>query len=328
MKSKIEPFKVAIIQQAPVFLNLNQSIKRAETLVKYAVLKDVKIIVFPESWLCGYPIWLDFAPKAALWDHLPAKKLYRLLVENSLAVFDEHFTRLQSLAQKNSVYIIMGSHERVKNTLFNSLIIFHKNGKDFHIHRKLIPTYTEKLIWGRGDGSSLGILKTEFGNIGGLICWEHWMPFARAYMHSLSEMIHIAQWPAVNNLHQIASRHYAFEGQCYVISAGCIVKKGDLLEGIKSHKNFDNSVIELIESIPGSDNELIHNGGSSIIGPDSNYMTGPGFNGEKVIFGIIDPQKTVWGNLFMDTDGHYSRPDIFALKVNTAKQNNILGYLY
>ena len=187
----------------------------------------------------------------------------------------------------------------------------------------LVPTYTERLVWGRGDGSTLGVLETDYGNIGGLICWEHWMPLARAAMHARHETLHISQWPDVKDLHQLASRHYAFEAQCFVLAAGCILSRKDIIEGYRSLNNSAADAYEILQVFEGNDEELVLKGGSAVIGPDSNYIAGPVFDRADIIYGIIDPKHITEGHLTIDTSGHYSRPDIFQLEVNTLPQNGI-----
>src|SRR5262249_28070286 len=141
--------------------------------------------------------------------------------------------RLSTLARQASVTLVIGAHERVGGTLYNTMLLIACDGR-LVIHRKLMPTYTERLVWGMGDGSTLDVLPTPFGAVGGLICWEHWMPLARAAMHAKRETIHIAQWPAVKDLHLLASRHYAFEGQCFVIAAGAVLTRAEALVGFDS----------------------------------------------------------------------------------------------
>ena len=312
---------VAVVQQPPVFLNKDESLKKARTLIDEAADRGAQIITFPETWLPGYPVWLDSSPKAALWGYAPAKALYQLLVENSLRIPEDLFT-LQEKAQKTETYIIFGAHELSGCTLYNTMIFIDRSGK-FSIHRKVMPTYTERLVWGRGDGSTLKVMPTEYGNIGGLICWEHWMPLARAAMHAQMENVHIAQWPSVRELHQIASRHYAFEGQCFVIAAGCYLTKKDVIEGFNTLNSKDNQAFELLEAIPGEETTVLLNGGSAIIKPTTGYVEGPVFDKSCIIYADINLDLIREGHLFLDTDGHYSRPDIFHLEVNDEPLTNV-----
>ncbi|MEA1993045.1 MAG: carbon-nitrogen hydrolase family protein [Euryarchaeota archaeon] len=312
-------FNVAVIQHPPVFLNIEKSLERASILIEEATDHGASVIVFPETWLPGYPVWLDFSPKAALWNHTSAKALYRRLVDNALTLQGDHFKKLRNYAKEFETYIVMGVHERLGGTLYNTMVYLGKNGKEFKVHRKILPTYTERMIWGRGDGSTLGVLSTEYGNIGGLVCWEHWMPLTRAAMHAQHETLHVAQWPAVKELHHIASRHYAFEGQCFVAAAGGILSKEDIIEGFNSQEER-NKGIELLEAIPAKE---VLNGGSAVIAPNTKYITGPVFDKRSIIYADIDPESIAEGHLVLDTDGHYSRPDIFHLNVNEEEQRNV-----
>ena len=305
-------------------MNLEQSLDKAAILAEEAANQGAEVIVFPESWLPGYPVWLDYAPSAALWDHAPAKTLYRLLVENSLAIPGRHFSQLLATAQKLGAYLVIGSHERLGGTLYNTMLLIDRNGQDFQIHRKLVPTYTERLVWGRGDGSTLSTLRTEFGPMGGLICWEHWMPLARAAMQAKHEVLHIAQWPSVKELHQLASRHYAFEGQCFVIAAGCVLTKDEVIEGVSSLAHENGEVLEFLEGLPGSDTQPLLGGGSAVIAPDAGYLAGPAKDQACIIYASIDPRCIDEGHLVLDTQGHYSRPDVFELKVDDRPQSNIV----
>jgi predicted amidohydrolase len=179
------------------------------------------------------------------------------------------------------------------------------------------------MIWGRGDGSTLGVLSTAYGNLGGLICWEHWMPLARAALHAKNETIHVAQWPAVKELHQLASRHYAFEGQCFVIAAGCVLSRGEIIAGFSSLDRPDSQAIELLEAIPGKDGDLVMRGGSAVIGPDSDFIAGPVFDESCIVCAEVELGRISEGHLFLDTQGHYSRPDVFYLEVNDRPQRNV-----
>jgi predicted amidohydrolase len=318
------PFQAAIIQHPPVFLNLQASLEKACALIEQAAGQGARVIVFPETWLPGYPVWLDYAPAAALWDHPPAKALYRLLAENAISVPGREVEKLQDAAHKTGTYVVMGAHELLGGTLYNTMILISRDGRETRIHRKLMPTYTERLVWGRGDGSTLGVLPTEHGNLGGLICWEHWMPLARAAMHAQHETLHVAQWPAVRELHQIASRHYAFEGQCFVIAAGCPLSRADMLAGFDSLGRAEDAALELLAAIPGRGEDMLLRGGSAVIAPDGTYVHEPVYDTVGILQAEIDPRQITEGHLALDTHGHYSRPDVFRLQVNDEPQVNVV----
>lgn len=311
--------KVALIQQPPVFLNLPKTLAKAETIAEECARNGAKIIVFPETWVAGYPIWLDEAPKAALWDYAPAKRLYQYLTENSLQIPSAESALLQKIAKQNAVYIVIGVHEKSGGTLYNTTVYLAPDG-DYKIHRKLTPTYTERLVWGIGDGSTLNVLETPYGILGGLICWEHWLPLARAAMHAKGEIIHTAQFPTVHERHQIASRHYAFEGQCFVLTSGCVMTKSDVLEGFESLETNDKEVFDLLDSM---EKDLLQRGGSAIIAPDAHYVVEPVFDEPRIIYGELELDLVKQGRLLLDTDGHYSRPDVFELRVNEKPQRNV-----
>ncbi|MFV1884441.1 MAG: carbon-nitrogen hydrolase family protein [Balneola sp.] len=319
-----QSYRVAVVQHPPVFLNLPESVSLAGRYTEEAVEQGAKLIVFPETWLPGYPVWLDYAPNVGIWDHPPAKALFKILVENSISIGDQYFKRLQNLAVEQDCIIAMGAHEKLGRTLYNTIFYFKQDGS-FDLHRKLIPTYTERLIWGMGDGSTLAVIEDEEVKIGGLICWEHWMPLARAAMHQKGEHIHIAQWPMVKDLHQIASRQYAFEAQCYVVAAGCTLTKRHMIEGIKSviSQEHDKTALELIESIPVENDEFVLKGGSAIIRPDTSFLTEPLHCKNAIIYENLPISELSKGNLFLDTNGHYSRPDVFQLSVDTRPKTNV-----
>lgn len=316
------PYKIAVVQHPPVFLNLGKSVELAIQYIKEAAEENCNMVVFPETWLPGYPVWLDYAPNAGVWDHPPAKALFRLLFENSLEIDDLYFKALSKAAVENKCLIVMGANERLGRTLYNTIFYFSADGR-FDLHRKLMPTYTERLVWGMGNGSTLPTINDNGTKITGLICWEHWMPLARAATHQDGEHVHIAQWPMVKDLHQIASRQYAFEGQCYVIAAGCTLTKKQIMDGILSISDKHNTALEMIESIPAKDDDFLLRGGSSVIKPDSEYLVEPVQEENRIIYADLDLSLLNEGNLFIDTNGHYSRPDVFNLQVNTKDQQNV-----
>ena len=315
---------IAFVQQPPVYLNLEASVELAISYINKISKDDTDLIIFPESWLPGYPVWLDYAPEAGLWDHPPAKALYRLLVENAVVFGDELFQKLQKAVERSGAEVVIGVHEKDGGTLYNTMVFFNGDGS-YHIHRKLMPTYTERLIWGMGDGSTLASLNTDYGTLGGLICWEHWMPLARTAMHAKNETIHVAQWPYVKELHQLCSRHYAFEGQCFVAASGGMLSKQEMLDGIQSLNLSpeDKPALDLVESIPVDADELVLKGGSALIAPDSTYVTEPLYDKRDIIYAEADLTLIDEGHLFLDTDGHYARPDIFNLEVDTRAKKNV-----
>ncbi len=314
---------VAIVQEPSVFLNLEASAEKAIEHIKQAAAGGAQIVSFAECWLPGYPVWLDFAPNAAVWDEPGAKALFRVLAENSVVAGDKYLKKFQSLSTELGVFIVLGTHERDGATLYNTTFTFSPVLKAPIPHRKLVPTYTERLVWGRGDGSTLETVETPWGVLGSLICWEHWMPLARAAMHAKQEFLHIAQWPIVKDMHQVASRHYAFEGRCAVAAAGSIMTKGDIVNGFRSLKVNEPGAEAMLMSMPGDMTDFVHNGGSAVIAGDGSYITEPVFDRAGIISGEIDMKIQREAAQTLDTNGHYSRPDVFELTVNTAPQPGV-----
>jgi len=312
--------RIAIVQQPPCFLNLQATTDRAIGLLEQAVDSSAGLVVFPETWLPGYPVWIDDAPGACLWDHPPAKALFRHLRQNAPTIDGPEITRLSQAAQRTGSHVVIGIHEKSGGSLYNSMVFLAPDG-GLAVRRKLVPTYTERLLWGRGDGSGLFSIDTDFGPLGGLICWEHWMPLARAAMHATGETVHVAQWPWVKDPHQLASRHYAFEGRCFVLASGCVMNQQDMLEGFDS-SGGPAEARELLEQT-GTDGTNILRGGSAVIGPDGNYLVEPVFDNPDTVFADLDSRLIEESRLTLDVDGHYSRPDVFTLSVNTARQTNV-----
>lgn len=299
------PFVVAIAQRAPVYGDGAATLDRLDAIAKEATSEGATLVVFGETWLGGYPAWLDRAPGAALWEHEPSKEAYLELVRTSIAVPGPETERMGALCARHGIAMVIGVHERPRRgpgqgTLFNTLLVFDQRGELAVHHRKLVPTYNERLVWGPGDGHGLVTAEMPFGRLGGLICWEHWMPLARQAMHDAGETVHVALWPSVNESHQLSSRHYAFEGRCFVLAAGSIMRRADLPRAFAE---------------PGDGDELILRGGSAVIGPDGNYVIEPVFDEERLLVAELDPERVETERMTLDVSGHYARPDVFELTV-------------
>jgi predicted amidohydrolase len=201
--------------------------------------------------------------------------------------------------------LVVGVNERIergsgRGTLYNTLLFFGPDGRLLNSHRKIMPTYTERMVWGEGDGSSLKAVETAHGRIGGLICWEHWMPLARHALHCSSEDIHVAAWPQVKEMNLVASRHYAFEGRCFVIATGAIMQASDLPKEL-----------EPMPSLKLRPEAHVLNGGSAIIAPDGSILAGPLFGEEAILTADLDFANIAEESMTLDVTGHYSRADIF-----------------
>lgn len=310
--------KVAIVQAAPIPFAVEDGLAKAHALARDAISAGAEIIAFGETFIGGYPIWLDEAPGAALWDDPGTKALHRLLLEHAICEGDVRLADLQALANDSGALISIGLHERRRSSLYNNQLLLRPHAAPLN-HRKLVPTHGERLLWARGDGSTLAVHEAPWGNVGSLICWEHWMPMARAAMHVQQEAVHIASWPTVRESHAIASRHYAFEGRCFVLAAGLVQWYDDLLDGLRRVGGDADGEV-LLQTIP--DGQRIH-GQSLIAAPDGRILAQAG-TGEETIFAEIDLTEIGAGLAALDTDGHYSRPDIFELRVNRQSTEGVV----
>ena len=297
--------RVAIAQSAPAYLDKRASLAKALDLIQQAAKRGAQLVAFGETWLPGYPVWLDVCPGAALWENASAKDVFARLRSNSIVVPGEEVNALREAARDLKIAIVIGVNERVDSgpgngTLYNSLLTISEDGQLGNHHRKLVPTYTERLVWGNGDGRGLEALPTSAGRVGGLICWEHWMPLARMAMHNSGEHIHVAVWPTVHEVHQLASRHYAFEGRCFVLAVGLMMPAEDLPRELRDGA-----------ALLSGGSQWIERGGSAIIGPDSRYILYPVFDREELLVSDLDLTQIDRQLMTFDVSGHYARPDLF-----------------
>jgi predicted amidohydrolase len=298
---------VAVVQ-AEVAPDVVSALERTAALVGEATRAGAELIVFPETWIPGYPAWLDVCRDAALWDHPPVKAVFGRMAENSVAVPGAALESLAGIAREAHATVVIGVSERVdagpgRGTLYNSLLTIGPDGRLLNHHRKLMATYTERLVWGSGDGEGLRAVDTPAGRVGGLICWEHWMPLARQAMHESGEDIHVAVWPTVKELHQVASRHYAFEGRCFVLAAGALMGASALPPALEPHP----------ERITHADQWVLR-GGSAIIGPDGEYVVEPVYDEPRVLVAELDLGRIQEESMALDVTGHYHRPECFEFR--------------
>jgi nitrilase len=306
-----ELLRVAIVQNSPIFLDLDASLAKAVRLAEEAAKEQARLIAFGETWLPGYPAWLDHCSDVALWDHRPIKDVFARLRQNSLTVPGKETKTLAQIAGDLKVTLVIGANERVETgpgngTLYNALLTFAPDGQLANHHRKLVPTYTERLVWGQGDGRGLRSIATPGGRVGGLICWEHWMPLARQAMHIAGEHIHVAVWPTVHQMHQIASRHYAFEGRCFVLAAGMVMRVKDIPKEL-----------QLAPELDANPESFLLYGGSTIFGPDGKCVVEPLCEQEDVIIADLDLDALDRERMTLDVSGHYNRSDLFTFRVET-----------
>jgi predicted amidohydrolase len=313
MGDEFPVYRVAAVQASPAFMDREASLEKARRLVAEAGSNGAQLAVFPETWLPGFPIWIERAPGTALWDHQPAKDAFTRLVANAVEVPGPAVEALCEAAAEAGCGVVMGVNERrggrLSGTLYNTIVYVGADGRLLGKHRKLIPTYAERLIWGQGDGSTLGAFDSSVGRVGGLVCWEHWMPLARHAMHVAGEQVHAALWPEVEEIHQVASRHYAFEARCFVVAVGSVLRRDQV-----------PADLEIFRGDGIDPHEYLLAGGSAIIGPDGNYLAGPAGTEETILYADLDHSRIAAEHQTFDPVGHYARPDVFGVTINTTPQ--------
>ena len=312
--------RVAIVQDE-VAPDLQRGLELTNARAAEAARAGAALVAFPETWLPGYPAWLDVCRDAGLWDHAPVKSVFRRMADESVVVNGESGQALGAIARRHNVAMVIGVTERVergpaRGTLFNALLTYGPDGSLLNHHRKLVPTYTERLVWGPGDGNGVRAVDVATpggeARVGGLVCWEHWMPLARQALHDAGEDIHIAAWPTVKEMLQVASRHYAFEGRCFVLAAGSLMRASALPPELESHPDI----------VTGAD-QFVLRGGSAIIAPDGRYLHDAVFDAPALLVADLDLGLTREEAMTLDVAGHYSRPDVFAFEVNPARRSHI-----
>jgi len=333
MKKKIlggrEKVKVAVVQASPVFMDKDQSIKKACKLIKEAGKNDAELIVFSEAFIPGYPAYYTVGYETAphQWtDFMIA------LQENSILIPGEDTEILGKAASEAGAYLVVGCNEiddRVGScTVFNSLLFIDKYGQVMGKHRKVMPTYTERVYWGMGDGSDLSVYDTEIGRIGGLICWENHMPLARVALINQGEEFHVCVWPgnwkrgseklldadtskggAMCNLQSLIKVH-AFEAGAFVLSACGYLDEQDFPERWEYIRDSDHM------------NYSWASGGSSIVNPAARYLVEPNFEKDAILYTECYANQIKATKAIFDSLGHYSRWDILQLQINRKDRLN------
>jgi len=299
---------VALVQ-GEVAPTLSDALAQTQKYASEAAARGARLIAFPETWIPGYPAWLDCCRDAALWDHPPVKAAYAQMAANSIEVNGESGLELREVARSVQATLVIGVVERVgagpgRGTLYNSLLTIGRSGELINHHRKLMPTYTERLVWGPGDADGLRVVEADGVRVGGLICWEHWMPLARHALHESGEDVHVAVWPTVHERHQLASRHYAFESRCYVLAVGSLLRAAALPPGLEPHP----------DRVKSRESWLMR-GGSAVIAPDGSYVVEPVWERPELIVAELDLTRVREESMTLDVAGHYHRPDLFSFGV-------------
>ncbi len=307
--------KVALAQISPVWLDKNATLQKIETTIKEAAKEKAELVVFGEALLPGYPFWLALTNGAA-WDLKINKELHAHYVRNAIQIEAGELDAICKLAKEHKIAIYLGMIERAKDrgghSLYCSLVYIDQKGDIRSVHRKLQPTYDERLTWSPGDGNGLQVHPLKEFTVGGLNCWENWMPLPRTALYGQGENLHIAVWPGSENNTKDITRFIARESRSYVISVSSLMRKEDF--------PLDTPYLnEILKKAP----DILANGGSCIAGPDGEWLLEPILHKEGLIYHTLDINRVYEERQSFDPVGHYSRPDVTKLTVNRERQSSV-----
>jgi nitrilase len=310
----MQTVRVAVVQAAPILMDREATTEKAIALTLEAAEKGAKVVVFPEAFIPAYPRGLTFGTKVGSRSPEGRKDWLRYW-ENSVPVPSETTDKLGEAARKAGVYLIMGVIERDNEfstgTVYCTTLYFSPNGELLGKHRKLKPTASERLIWGEGDGSTLPVIETPFGKIGGLICWENYMPLARTSLYAKGVQLYVAPTADAREVWQSTIRHIALEGRCFVLSCNQYVTKDMYPTDLACYDELASAPDEMCA------------GGSAIVGPLGEYIVEPVFGREEILLADLDLRLIAYSRFDFDVVGHYARPDVFQLLVNEEKQASV-----
>jgi len=310
------PFKVAAVQAAPVFMDLQGTVKKTIKIIGEAAKGGAKLVNFAETWIPGYPLWAWVGPVAnSMMSVIPYN-------ENSLEVDSDEFRSIQAAARKNDIFVCFGFSERHRGTLYISQALIDNNGEIVFTRRKLKPTHVERTIFGSGDGSDFQVAETEIGNVGALACWEHLQPLSKYVMFNDNEQIHCAAWPFLSmyegiayslgaEINMAASAVYALEGQCFVIASDMVITQ------------------EIMDAVCQTDEQraLMQLGGgcSRVYGPDGSQISeNLPADQEGIVYAEIDLNMIHIARAAADPAGHYARPDVVQVLLDRTKRTPVV----
>ncbi len=305
--------KIAMAQIAPVWLNKSKTIEKIKTYIIDAGKQKCELIVFGEGFLPGYPFWLSLT-KGSEFNSIIQKEIHAHYIRNAVQIENGDLLDICKLAKQYSIAIYLGIIERAKDrgghSLYCSLVYINADGEIKSIHRKLQPTYEERLTWAAGDGNGLQVHPLKQFSVGGLNCWENWMPLARTALYGLGENLHIATWPGSEYNTVDITKFIAKESRSFVVSVSSLMRV----------VNFPADTPHLKEILKDAPNVLA-NGGSCIAGPDGEWIVAPNIEKEGLIISTIDFNRVLEERQNFDVVGHYARPDVTKITVNRERQS-------
>ncbi len=311
MANLLQTVRAAAVQAEPIVLDREATVEKACQLIAEAASHGAQLIVFPELFIPTYVNSVVWGRGLANFEAPSAKRAWARLWHNAVEIPSPATDVLSQAVREARATVVIGLHERTaqSNTLYNTLLFIGPDGNLLGKHRKLMPTNGERLVHGLGDGSTLGILDTPVGKVGGLICWENRMPLARYALYSQGEQIHVAPNADDRDIWLVTARNTAVEGGVFVISVCMILRKS-------SHPEDFELSQELAEA-----SEYLVTGGSAIIGPDGEFLAGPLWKDEGILYADLDLNRIVEEHQLFDVTGHYARPDVLSLRFDASRRN-------
>jgi nitrilase len=314
MSSSYE-LKVALAQISPVWLDKSKTLDKIKQQILDASQENCELIVFGEALLPGYPFWVSHT-NGAEFDSTKQKEIHSHYVQNSVQVEKGDLDEICNLAKQHNIAIYLGMMERAVDrgghSIYCSLAYINQDGSIESMHRKLMPTYEERLTWASGDGNGLRVHPLKAFTVGGLNCWENWMPLPRAALYGMGENLHIAVWPGSEVNTKDITKFIARESRSYVISVSSLMRKEDIPTNVPHLE-------EILNNVP----DEMANGGSCIASPDGEWLVPPVLHKEGLIVATLDFNRVLEERQNFDAVGHYSRPDVTQLNVNRERQSTI-----
>ncbi|MGH9437584.1 MAG: nitrilase-related carbon-nitrogen hydrolase [Terriglobia bacterium] len=301
--------RVAVVQAAPVAFDVEKTLDKLARLCREAASQGAQLVLFPEAFVGAYPRGLTFG--APVGNRSPeGREQFRRYWESAIEIPGAATTRLAAAASENKMYLVVGVIERERGTLYCTVLFFSPRGEYLGKHRKLMPTGSERLVWGFGDGSTMPVFSTPLGNVGALICWENYMPLMRAAHYAKGIEIYCAPTADGRDTWISTVTHIALEGRCFVLSCNQFARRSDYPE--------------IYPSMFGDDPDtVLSRGGSCIINPSGQILAGPNFDGEAILVADLDLADIARGNFDFDAVGHYARPDVFELYVDERRRTAV-----
>jgi nitrilase len=302
--------RVAAVQAAPVFLNREATVDKAVGLIEKAAAGGAGLVVFPETFVPTYPDWVW---RTKPWDAHHSELTARLL-DQAVTVPSAATEALGAAAAREGVWLSIGVDERDRHstTLYNSQLLFSADGALVQCHRKLMPTGGERLVWGMGDGSTVGVVETPYGLVGTLACWENYMPLARAALYGQGVDIYLAPTWDNSDVWVASMRHIAKEGRCFVVAVNYCLRGSDVPADVPGR-----------DELYGGDDDWMSRGNTMIVGPDGDVLAGPLEGEEGILYADIDATRARTGRLQFDPVGHYGRADVFRLTVDASPRRSV-----